>query len=149
MKRVSIFLASNKVFDKLRALCVSRDVASGKVLFRQGDAPKEVYLILQGDVALTPVPTEPSLCRLAGPGSVLGLPANLSGRPYSLTAVTGEACKIASVQRKQFEEAIRRDPEITLGIVQMLAKEVSQMQNLGVQFRLAHLDELDSSNQRA
>ncbi len=146
MKPTPTFPAPDEVFDKLRALCVSRDVAPGTVLFRQGDAPKEVCLVLQGDVALTPVPTEPSLCRLAGPGSFLGLPANLSGRPYSLTAVAGETCKIAFAPRKQFVEAIRRDAEVTLGIVQMLAEEVSQMQNVGVQFRLAHLEELESSN---
>ena len=146
MKAMPTFLAPDKVFDKLGALCVPRNVESGTVLFRQGDAPKEVYLVLQGDVALTPVPTEPSLCRLAGPGAVLGLPANLSGRPYSVTAVSGEACTIACVPRKQFVEAIRRDAEVTLGIVQMLASELSQMQNVGVQFRLAHLEELESSN---
>jgi CRP-like cAMP-binding protein len=146
VKAMTTFLAPEKVFDKLRGFCARRKVAPATVLFRQGEAPKEVHLVLRGDVALTPVPTEASLCRLAGPGSVLGLPANLSGKAYSLTAVAGESCEIASVPRRQFLEAIRRDAEVTLGIVQMLAEELSQMQNVGVQFRLAHLEELGSDN---
>jgi len=36
----------------------------------------------------------------------------------------------------------RGDPEITLGIARMLAGEISEMQNLGMQFRLARMAEL-------
>lgn len=148
MKALPTVLASRKVFDKLRDFSTSHEVAPATVLFRQGDAPKRVYLVLRGDVALTPAPTEPSLCRLAGPGSVLGLPANLSGKAHGLTAVASEACEIVSVPRKQFLETIRQDAEVTLVIVQMLAEELSQMQNVGVQFRLAHLEELGCGSER-
>jgi CRP-like cAMP-binding protein len=78
----------------------------------------------------------------------LGLPANLSGKAHGLTAVASEACEIVAVPRKQFLEAIRQDAEVTLVIVQMLAEELSQMQNVGVQFRLAHLEELGCGSER-
>lgn len=142
MKTDRSFLAPDKVFERLRSLCTARRVEGSTVIFLQGDAPREVLLVLRGDIALTPDATQPSLCRVAGPGSILGLPANLSSKPYSLTAVTVEACEIASVSRKRFIEALRADPELTLGIAQILAGEISEMQNLGVQFRLARMDEL-------
>lgn len=146
MKAISTFLAADKVFGKLRTLSTTRAVDAGTVLFRQGESPKEVILVLRGDVALTPAPTEPTLCWIAGPGSVLGLPANLSGKAYSLTALAGDSCEIASLPRKQFLEAIRRDSEVALGIVQILAHEVSRMQNAGMQFRLANVYELNANN---
>lgn len=136
------FLAPDRVFEKLRTLCTAHRVKKSAVLFTQGEVPKEIILLLSGGVALTPDATELSLCRVAGPGSILGLPANLSSDSYSLTAITIEACEIAVLPRKRFIEALQGDPEITLGIMQMLAKELEQMQNWCVQIRLAHMAEL-------
>jgi CRP-like cAMP-binding protein len=142
MKTDRLLLAPDKVFERLQSFCIARRVEGSTVIFLQGEAPRGVLLLLRGDIALTPDATQPSLCRVAGAGSILGLPANLSSKPYSLTAVAVEACEIASVPRKRFIEALRGDPELTLGIVQILAEAISEMQNLGVQFRLAHMDEL-------
>jgi CRP/FNR family transcriptional regulator len=138
------FLTPEKVFKKLCALCTVRRVKKSAVMFTQGEMPREILLLVSGNIALTPEATEPTLCRVAGPGSILGLPANLSGECYSLTAVTVEACEIAVLARKQFVAALRENPEVTLGIVQMLAKELERMQNWGVQMRLAHMDEFPS-----
>ncbi len=138
------FLAPDQVFERLHALCIVRRVKKSAVIFTQGEVPKEIILLRSGRVALTPAATELSLCRVAGPGSILGLAANLSSESYSLTAVTAEACEIAVLPRMRFIEALREDSEVTLGIAQMLAKELEQMQNWGVQLRLAHMDELPS-----
>ena len=142
----TLFLTSHKVFAKLGALGAVRRVVPGTVLFRQGEPPKEVVLVLSGDVALTPAATEPTLCRLAGPGAVLGLPANLSGKVYGLTAVAGDSCEVISVARNPFLAAIQQDSELALGIVQILAGELSEMQNIGMQFRLAQLEESSLGN---
>jgi CRP/FNR family transcriptional regulator len=139
-----IFPAPDTVFRKLYALCTVRRVKKSAVMFTQGEAPKEILLLLSGNIALTPEATEPTLCRVAGPGSILGLPANLSGESYCLTAVTVEPCEIAALSREQFVAALRANPEVTLGIVKMLAKELERMQNWGVQMRLAHMDESPS-----
>lgn len=140
MKTDRAFLAPDRVFQRLHSLCTVRRVEGSTVMFLQGDAPKEVLLVLRGDIALTPDATQASLCRVAGPGSILSVPENLSSKLHSLTAVTFEACEIASVSRKRFIESLRGDPEPTLGIVQILAEAILEMQNLGVQFRLAHMD---------
>ena len=71
-----------------------------------------------------------------------GVPAILGRKSYSLTAVSVNKCIIAISPRKRFLAALQADPEMTLGIVRMLAEEISEMQNLSVQFRLAHMSEL-------
>ena len=142
MRSSGSFIASERVFEKLRALCTERTVEGSTVLFGQGEAPKEVVLVLQGEIALTPDATEPTLCRIVSAGAVLGVPAILGRKCYSLTAVSVSKCIIAILPRKRFLAALQADPEMTLGIVRMLAKEISEMQNLSVQFRLAHMSEL-------
>jgi CRP-like cAMP-binding protein len=70
------------------------------------------------------------------------VPAILGRKSYSLTAVSVNKCIIAILPRKRFLAALQADPEMTLGIVRMLAEEISEMQNLSVQLRLAHMSEL-------
>jgi len=135
----SDILMPEKVFERLHALCTVRKVKNSAVVFTQGEAPRGITLLQSGDIALTPDAMEPSLCRIASPPSILGLPANLSNQPYSLTAVAVGTCEFAVLPRKVFMETIQRDPEIALGILQMLAKELEHMQNQSVQIRLAHM----------
>ena len=47
MKSSGTFIGSERVFEKLRALCTERTVQGSTVLFGQGEAPKEVVLVLQ------------------------------------------------------------------------------------------------------
>jgi CRP-like cAMP-binding protein len=142
MKSPGTFIGPERVFEKLRALCTERTVEGSTVLFGQGEAPKEVVLVLHGEIALTPDASEPTLCRIAGTGAVLGVPAILGRKCYSVTAVAVSKCIIAIMPRERFLAALPTDPEMTLGIVRMLAEEISEMQNLSVQFRLAHMNEL-------
>lgn len=115
------------------------------MLFRQGESAKELLLVLEGEIALTADATEPTLCRVAGRGSVLGLPATLSDNPHAFTALRLRAAKFAIVSCKRFVEALREDPEIAINTVRMLAQKIFQMQNVGLQFRLARLNELTIS----
>jgi CRP-like cAMP-binding protein len=142
MKRARSLPAPDKVFERLLPFGILRRVRGHTVLFRQGESAKELLLVLEGEIALTPDASEPTLCRVAGPGSVLGLPATLSDNPYGFTAVAVESCKIAIVSRKRSLEALREDTETAMYMVQMLAQEISEMQNVGLQFRLAQLNEL-------
>ncbi len=138
------FFAPNVVFERLRARCTVRRVKESVVIFTQGEMPRQIILLLSGGIALTPDAMEPSLCRVAGPGSILGLPANLCNQPYSLTAVTVGACDIAVLPRKLLLEFLQQNPETALGIARMLARELEQMQNQAVQIRLESMHESPS-----
>ena len=70
MKGSGSFIAPERVFEKLRALCTERTVEGSTVLFGQGETPKEVVLVLHGEIALTPDATEPTLCRIASAGAL-------------------------------------------------------------------------------
>lgn len=138
------FLAPHVVFERLRALCTVRQVNGAAVIFTQGETPRQIIFLLSGEIALTPDAMEPSLCRVAGPGSILGLPANLCNQPYSLTAVTVGACEIAVLPCKLLLEFLQQNPEAALGIGRMLARELERMQNIAVQIRLESMHESPS-----
>jgi hypothetical protein len=79
-----------------------RRIKPGTVLVRQGEPGSDIYLVLDGVVRV-----ERDGERLAeyGPGALLGERAHLEGgaRTSTLTAVT--ACRVASADASQFDQA--------------------------------------------
>jgi CRP-like cAMP-binding protein len=68
-------------------------------LFRRGDKAVGVFLVRRGKVSLSLDGTS-VISRTLGPGSLLGLPATLSGEPYSLTATVAEDCQLDFIRRE-------------------------------------------------
>jgi CRP-like cAMP-binding protein len=100
----------------------------GTVLFRTGGPARGAVRILQGQVRLTLeraaglYPT-----RTLGPGSIIGLPATFSGKPYSLTAEAAEDCNLDFIPRRKLLSLVRRKPKIEFQIVRILSEEIFQM----------------------
>jgi CRP-like cAMP-binding protein len=70
------------------------------------------------------------LARIATPGSIIGLPATLSGGRYSLTAVTLEECELAEIKRPALLEFIRGNAAMGLELLRALGEEVSAMRTV-------------------
>ena len=62
-----------------------------------------------------------------GPGSLLGLPATLNGRPYSLTATVAEDCKLVFVRREAVLRLLRQNTFVCFQALQILGSEISDM----------------------
>jgi CRP-like cAMP-binding protein len=58
------------------------------------------------------------------PGSLLGLPALISDRPYSLSAVAHTGARVSFVARADFFALMQADPLLSLKMLQVLAAEV-------------------------
>jgi CRP-like cAMP-binding protein len=93
-------------------------------LFQRGDPVRGVYLVRSGRVALS-LPHSPEPPRIAGPGSILGLPASIGSRPYSLTAETLESVEVGFIPHSTFVELLKRRPEVCLAVIETLALELS------------------------
>jgi CRP-like cAMP-binding protein len=78
------------------------------VLFRRGDKAVGVFLVRRGKVSLSLDGTS-VVSRTLGPGSLLGLPATLSGRAYSLTATAAEDCQLDFIRREAVLRVLRED----------------------------------------
>jgi len=100
----------------------------GTVLFRRGDEAKGAFLILGGEVWMgleRAASSYPS--RTLRAGCLAGLPATLSGEPYSLTAKVVEEAQLAFIPRTAALDLLRRDTSLSLEIMRLLSEEISEM----------------------
>jgi CRP-like cAMP-binding protein len=67
--------------------------------------------------------------RTVGAGSVLGLPATMCTKPYSLNAEITEPTRYAFVPSGLVKEFLRTRPELCFEVVEILAREVREMRN--------------------
>ncbi len=130
----SVGLKSNilKVSDELKAGLESagrkQNLPSAHVLFREDGETAGVFLVLKGKVLMS-VRNMPELDRVFFAGSLLGLPATFTGRPYSLTAVTVVQSNIVHQPREEFLQLMRERPDLCREATDMLGCEVTFIQS--------------------
>jgi CRP-like cAMP-binding protein len=97
-----------------------------RVLFKQGDTPKGLYIIDQGEITLTM--TSPAGEQLMSiqvqAGSLLGLPGLIGDEPYTLSAVACNGARLSYVTRDEFNGLMQSSPQLSLKILEVLAAEV-------------------------
>jgi hypothetical protein len=91
------------------------------VIFEEGQVGNALYIILAGDVELASLEQRKSLQAL-NPGSVFGEYALFTTEPYTLTAVTISATRLLILERETFLELIQYYPNLSLSLLQNLAR---------------------------
>jgi CRP-like cAMP-binding protein len=103
----------------------SIELGSNRVLFRQGDPPIGVFILRKGTATLTRLMDgEEVLSARAGAGSLLGVPAVIGAKPYSLTAEAMEGAEISLLTGEYFVHLMHTEPGLSFGVLQVLAEEV-------------------------
>lgn len=82
----------------------------GSVLFEEGASPNGVFIIVEGRVktSLTSSDGRTLMVGFFGPGSVLGIAANVLRRPYEATAEATTATKAIFISRQELIAEIQR-----------------------------------------
>ena len=96
--------------------------------FAKTGKPRVCSLYFKGKV-LIGVRNMPELDRVFLAGSLLGLPATFTGRPYSLTAVTVVQSDIVHLPREEFLQLMRERPDLCREATDMLGREVTFIQS--------------------
>jgi CRP/FNR family transcriptional regulator len=132
MKQQSSSLSSGDLVALgLKRLGSIRYEPAHTVLFERGDPPQGVYLVISGKVELSLGTTVSRLLnRILGPGEIAGLPAAVSGEPYSLTATTRVACELLYVPRETILKGLLDDPPFGVALLAMLAHEVHGLRDI-------------------
>ena len=100
--------------------------AKGTILFRRGDAPVGVYLVQSGKVSLSLEADNRTVPpRVLSEGCLAGLPATVSGNPYSLTAEVTKDADLAFVSREAVLDILRSDAALCFQVMEMLSGEIS------------------------
>lgn len=105
---------------RLASLCSVRRCARDEIIFRQGGASDQLYILLDGEVDIA-TGSLGGPVGFVGDGEVLGELSMLSGAPHSATATALTPVEIAVLERKDLTELIRLRPDIGVQIYQNLA----------------------------
>jgi CRP-like cAMP-binding protein len=122
----SAFIADQNLLHALGERSIAVACERERVLFRQGDAPAQLFILHRGEATLTMHAPEGNLVFSvpAAAGSLLGLPGLIGNQPYSLTATAHAGAEVTSVGRDVVLELMRTDPAVSLNVLKVLAAEV-------------------------
>lgn len=121
------FSAPPHLCEVLEAIGAESTAAPGSFLFHRGDNCQGVFVIKSGRVRLSMETHRSVLERTAGPGCVLGLPAAMSGKPYSLTAEVIEITRYIFVDVDRVRHTLIHNPELCFEVLGLLSREVQQL----------------------
>jgi CRP-like cAMP-binding protein len=122
----SAFVADQELIRALEKRATPISCGGDRILFKQGDEPKGIYILDQGEITLTmTAPTgEQVMSVQASAGSLLGLPGLISDEPYTLSAIARHGARLSFVNRDEFTSLMQSNPLLSLKILQVLAAEV-------------------------
>lgn len=122
----SAFRADSELIQALEKLATPVSCDEDRVLFHQNDPPVGLYLLHEGEATILMDSGQDGAgfaCQ-ATAGSVLGLPALIANRPYSLSAVARKGSNIGFVSRDGFTSLMQTEPALMVKVLQVLAAEV-------------------------
>jgi ribosomal protein S18 acetylase RimI-like enzyme len=105
---------------RLAGVCRVATFEPGEVIFREGEAGRQMYVILQGEVAITMTGTPGPLGVVRG-GECLGEMSLLTAAPHSATATARTPVETAVLAHQDLAELIRLRPDIGLHAYRNLA----------------------------
>jgi CRP-like cAMP-binding protein len=125
MQVSSAFVADSELVGELEKRATPVAVSGDRVLFHQGDAPTGVYILSKGSAKLTSITDgDPLLSIQTGAGSLLGVPAVVGTKPYTLTAEALEGAEVSVLSCEDFVHLMHTEPALSFRVLQVLAAEV-------------------------
>src|SRR5919197_5205488 len=90
---------------RVRKRLAQRRVATGRALFRQGDAADALYLIESGRLRVFVVDRagQERVLRFAGPGDIVGEAAFMAETPHASSAVAVDDARVWRLARADFD----------------------------------------------
>ena len=93
------------------------------VLFRRGEKAFGMFVVLDGMVSLD-FGMDSALARSYGPGAIVGLPATVTRRNYSMTATATEDSELGFWSSEMLESLLRNHPEFCCQLLAILGERV-------------------------
>jgi CRP-like cAMP-binding protein len=105
----------------------AREFPQGTVLFREGEAGKQMFVVRRGLIGLSKnVQGMEKFLSTLGPGEFFGEMAILNGKPRTATATVLEAAQLLVIDPKTFESMLRGNGEIALRMIKKLADRLAE-----------------------
>jgi CRP-like cAMP-binding protein len=102
-----------------------KEFPKGTVLFHEGEAGKEMFVLQAGRVVITKTVRDTvQILAALGPGEFFGEMALISNRPRNATATVDEPARLLVIDPKTFEGMIRGNSEIAVRMIKKLAERL-------------------------
>lgn len=104
---------------------------ASEYLFHQGDKPHGCYLVKSGKVRLSMEASSGGslMQRVVGKGGLVGLPASIDGRVYSLTCEIIEDAELAYLSRPDLALLMKSDTSAGMKLLHLLSSEVQAVRS--------------------
>ncbi|EME70919.1 signal transduction protein [Paramagnetospirillum caucaseum] len=123
---------------------LTRDVAAGEVIFRQGDAADVAYLIEAGTIGIRhALEGESRRLALLGPGEVFGEMGVIDGEPRSATATAETPARLVMVRAEKIQQSIARSDPFFAELMRKLVGRLRQTRAMGDSEVMAALQSSD------
>jgi CRP-like cAMP-binding protein len=99
------------------------------VLFRRGQKSFGMFVVLKGKVSLDVGIASP-FARAYGAGALLGLPASVSKREYSMTATVTEDAEFSFWTLEALERLLQENPELCQELLGIMAERLAENHEL-------------------
>lgn len=129
---IRTFAVSPQLCLQLERVGDRESMPAGSLLFRKGNKNRGVFLVLSGRFALSSGEDPTRITRIAEKGSLLGLPATVRNRSYSLTAEATTNAEVCVIPAELFRKMLSTNTLLGMTVVSMLAEEVSILRRLAV-----------------
>lgn len=115
-------MADDSLFSRF-----GREFPPGTVLFREGDAGKEMYVIQAGRITVSKrVRDVEKVLGTLGQGDFVGEMAIISNKPRSATATVAEDAKLLVIDSRTFEAMVRANSEIAVRMIKKLTERLQE-----------------------
>lgn len=126
-----------------------RAYGKGEEIFREGDPPSHLWLVVRGLVKIVRRAGDRDLImEILGPTDTFGEVAVYDGIPYPATAVSAEASTVLTIPREDFFAALERHPGLARGLLReltrhlrLVARRLDELTKAGIDRRIALLFE--------
>lgn len=116
----------NPVLSELAAIRQTVYYPQGALLFVQGDSPRGIYILCDGQAKLSASSREGRnvTLRHVSPGEVLGISSVIANTPLPATAETLGPVQVSFVPRPDFLRFLRTHPEVSGRVAEHLSMEL-------------------------
>ncbi len=127
LKGVYFFdVLSDEDICRIAAVCREERFSAGDIIFREGDTGDRFFIVLEGRVEIWKDYGTDEMDQLAvyADRQIFGELSLIDNAPRSATVIAGEAVRLLSVKRKDFDRIISGSPSISLSIMRAISSTV-------------------------
>jgi len=130
----AVLLGLNPIFsglgaesiNKIAALCHTRNVAAGEIVFQKGDIGDALFGIRRGQIRIETGTAAGGRLTLnfLGAGDVFGEIAALDGQTRTADAMASEASELFVVRRNDFLTYLESEPQVAVKLIELLCQRI-------------------------